>query len=84
MKHKSVGYTTVFKSYKSGEPLRPGASDYKSLPSVDTGNNDTSAPRHTQYTGDKLIGIATMHKSSSVPVMRGSEMVVATARMRRG
>lgn len=38
------------------------------------------APR---YTGDKIIGIATMHKSNLVPVF-SHEQAVDTAQMRRG
>jgi hypothetical protein len=36
-----------------------------------------------QYTGDKLMGIATMHKSNMVPVFK-QEDAIEIARMRRG
>lgn len=36
-----------------------------------------------KYTGDKLIGIGTMHKSNAVPVFCNDE-AIAMARMRRG
>jgi len=43
----------------------------------------TFAKTPNTYTGDKLIGIATMHKSNSVPVF-SQEDAIEIARMRRG
>ena len=43
----------------------------------------TFAKTPNTYTGDKLIGIATMHKSNSVPVFN-HEDAIEIARMRRG
>jgi hypothetical protein len=41
-------------------------------PSLSTVTSNTCTKRDkTQYTGDYLIGIATMHKSNLVPVTRG-------------
>jgi len=37
-----------------------------------------------QYTGDLIQGIATMHKSNAVPVMKGTDQAKDIARMRRG
>ena len=37
-----------------------------------------------KYTGDLIEGIATMHKSNAVPVMKGTTQAVDIARMRRG
>ena len=37
-----------------------------------------------KYTGDLIQGIATMHKSNAVPVMKGTEQAKDIARMRRG
>ena len=37
-----------------------------------------------KYTGDLIEGIATMHKSNAVPVMKGTSQAVDIARMRRG
>lgn len=54
------------------------------LPSVDTGHTgavNVKAP--IQYTGTKVKGIATMHKSNAVPVFTDEE-AVDIARMRRG
>lgn len=36
-----------------------------------------------QYTGDELVGIATMHKSNMVPVRKDSNDAIDIARMRR-
>jgi len=43
----------------------------------------TFAKTPNTYTGDKLIGIATMHKSNSVPVF-SHEDAIEISRMRRG
>ena len=43
----------------------------------------TLAKAPNAYTGDKLIGIATMHKSNSVPVF-SQEDAIEISRMRRG
>ena len=36
-----------------------------------------------KYTGDLIVGIATMHKSNAVPVMRGTDQAKEISRMRR-
>ena len=51
------------------------------LKSVNTGGNATLAPAKV-YTGDKVKGIATMHKSNAVPVF-SDEQAVDISRMRR-
>jgi hypothetical protein len=51
------------------------------LKSVDTGGNATLAPAKV-YTGTKVKGIATMHKSNAVPVF-SDEQAVDISRMRR-
>lgn len=54
----------------------------KHYPSLDTGlgNATKSAPK--VYTGDKVKGIATMHKSNAVPVFT-DEQAVEISSMRR-
>lgn len=52
-----------------------------SLNSWVTGAVNCSMPM--QYTGDKMIGIGTMHKSNAVPIFSDQE-AVDIARMRRG
>ena len=51
------------------------------IKSVDTGGNATLKPSKV-YTGTKVKGIATMHKSNAVPVFSDEE-AVDIARMRR-
>jgi hypothetical protein len=65
-------------SYKLTTP--PGR-DTKHIPSLNTGGNATlSAPK--VYTGTKVKGIATMHKSNAVPVFSDEE-AIAISSMRR-
>ena len=52
------------------------------IPSRDTGGTATLAPAKV-YTGTKVKGIATMHKSNAVPVFSDEE-AVEISRMRRG
>lgn len=52
------------------------------LPSHDTGGFATKRQQH-QYTGDKIVGIGTLHKSNAVPVFSQDE-AVEMSRMRRG
>ena len=52
------------------------------IPSRDTGGNATLAPAKV-YTGTKVKGIATMHKSNAVPVFSDEE-AIEISRMRRG
>jgi len=67
-------------SYKPALP--PGRSTTKHIPSIDTGGCST-APIHKVYTGDKIIGIGTMHKSNAVPIFSQDE-AKEISRMRRG
>jgi hypothetical protein len=52
-------------------------------PSLNSGHHDTSAKPAKVYTGTKMLGIGTMHKSNSVPIFSDEE-AVAIATMRRG
>jgi hypothetical protein len=51
-------------------------------PSLNSGYHDTSAKPAKVYTGTKMLGIGTMHKSNSVPIFSDEE-AVAIATMRR-
>ena len=53
------------------------------IPSVDTGLGTTAPVRQQQYTGDKMIGIGTMHKSNMVPIFSDKEAKDIST-MRRG
>jgi hypothetical protein len=66
--------------YKLTTPV--GRTNTNHIPSRDTGGNATlAAPK--VYTGTKVKGIATMHKSNAVPVFSDEE-AVEISRMRRG
>ena len=56
---------------------------YPSADSVQKAPDACSAPERKEYTGDLLAGIATMHKSNAVPVMKGTDEARDIARMRR-
>lgn len=66
--------------YKLTTPV--GRTNTNHIPSRDTGGNATLAPAKV-YTGTKVKGIATMHKSNAVPVFSDEE-AVEISRMRRG
>lgn len=58
----------------------------ESYPSLQTSNTipGACAKRESpKYTGDLIVGIATMHKSNAVPVMRGTKQAEDIAKMRR-
>jgi len=67
-------------TYKLTAP--PGRSTSNHIPSVDTGGTATMAPPKV-YTGTKVKGIATMHKSNAVPVFSDEE-AIEISKMRRG
>lgn len=66
--------------YKLSTPV--GRTNTHHIPSRDTGGVATLAPAKV-YTGTKVKGIATMHKSNAVPVFSDEE-AVDISRMRRG
>ena len=51
--------------------------------SIESQIGNASLPPQKVYTGDKMIGVATMHKSNAVPVFSEAE-VKEVAQMRRG
>lgn len=54
------------------------------IPSVDTGvKGAVNVRKPMQYTGDKILGIGTMHKSNAVPIFN-DEAAKDISRMRRG
>lgn len=52
-------------------------------PSLNSGYHDTSKRTQHMYTGDKMIGIGTLHKSNAVPIFSEDD-AKEQARMRRG
>jgi hypothetical protein len=65
--------------YKLGTPV--GRTNTHHIPSLDTGGVAKSAPIKV-YTGTKVKGIATMHKSNAVPVFSDEE-AIDISKMRR-
>ena len=81
-KEKRVGkiFEPLHTGYKLTTPV--GRTTSRDLPSRVTPGGST-APVHKVYTGTKVLGIATMHKSNAVPVF-AEEEAVEISRMRRG
>ena len=71
----------ALKSYTLSYP--PGREPKQHIPSRDTGVAVASKPADKVYTGTAMLGVATMHKSNSVPVF-SQEDAVDIAKMRRG
>ena len=67
--------------YKLSAPV--GRSTSNHIPSRSTAGGTTAPVAHKQYTGTKMLGIGTMHKSNSVPVFSDQE-AHDIATMRRG
>ena len=67
-------------TYKLSTP--PGRTTSNNIPSRVTEGGST-APVHKVYTGNKILGIGTMHKSNAVPIF-SDEQAVEISRMRRG
>jgi hypothetical protein len=65
-------------------PSNPRVSELRNIKSLDTGiTGAVNCGTETKiYTGDKIIGIATMHKSNLVPIFSDTE-AKAVATMRR-
>jgi hypothetical protein len=60
----------------------PAGRETKHYPSLNTGNIPATKGLPKVYTGTKVIGIATMHKSNAVPVFNNQEAVEISS-MRR-
>lgn len=63
--------------------IRPDAEDFKMIRSIESLECDTFKRKTNKYTGDAMIGIATLHKSNAVPVF-STEDAKDISRMRRG
>ena len=66
-------------TYKLSPPA--GRSTSNHIPSRDTGGNAALSPAKV-YTGTKVKGIGTMHKSNAVPIFSDEE-AIAISTMRR-
>jgi hypothetical protein len=60
----------------------PAGRETVRLPSLSTGENGGTKAAPKVYTGTKVVGIATMHKSNAVPVF-SNEQAVEISKMRR-
>lgn len=83
---------SVKPTHQTFKPLaQPRISSYrrdegKYYPSADSHQQSaeaTAKPEAKEYTGDLIAGIATLHKSNAVPVMKGTQEAKDIARMRR-
>ena len=64
-------------------PVIDPARSTRHIPSVVTSGHHSTAKVIKVYTGTKMLGIGTMHKSNSVPIFSDPE-AVEISRMRRG
>jgi len=58
-------------TYKLSTPV--GRTNTKNIPSRNTGDGIGSSKAIPQYTGTKMLGIGTMHKSNAVPIFSDDE-----------
>jgi len=78
-KHASVAERSKATVCKTVQPLVQIQSDVpsrstKHIPSKDTGIKGAVTIKQTpMYTGDKILGIGTMHKSNAVPIFSDDE-----------
>jgi len=71
-----------FKTYEFKESFSRTTESYPSLSTSDSFRGSTAKAEPKQYTGDQIVGIATLHKSNLVPVSRGDNPEIY-AKMRR-
>ena len=76
---QSPTYQTILPSmrftYKKPEVLTFRGSDTPRIPSRGIGFGIARLAPPKVYTGDKVLGIATMHKSNAVPVFSNQEAI---------
>jgi hypothetical protein len=88
----AVEWDEIVKKYEPKKPVKYKAVTWQPtksyvretprIPSLNTfGGSATKAPSKV-YTGDKVVGIATLHKSNAVPVFN-SQDAVDISKMRR-
>ena len=72
------------REFKEWTPNYTSPRETKHIPSLDTGHRGACPPPEPKvYTGDLIVGVATMHKSNAVPVMRGTKQAEEISKMRR-
>ena len=81
---KSRGTYTPDTNWRRDEPKIPSAMEEAiKNGTFNRGCSGGTKKETPKYTGDLIVGIATMHKSNAVPVMRGTKQAEEIARMRR-
>ena len=77
----------LYKPKLKGVYVAPESKSYQretpNIPSLGNGVGVATKKESQKYTGDLIVGIATMHKSNAVPVMRGTDQAKDIAAMRR-
>ena len=66
-------YNAPKKSITNYMPKTPPGRETAQIPSQDTGWVTCVKPKDKEYTGSKIKGIGTMHKSNAVPVFSDEE-----------
>jgi hypothetical protein len=92
----SKSWSDLLKKYEPKKPLAvvkdagftyslgaPAGRETPKLPSRHTSGGSTALKASPVYTGTKVKGIGTMHKSNAVPVFSDEE-AIAISQMRRG
>jgi len=82
VKKRARGLTAPSLSKFYSLAIPAGRNTTAHIKSVDTGLGNATLKPAKQYTGNKVKGIATMHKSNAVPVF-SDEQAVDISRMRR-
>ena len=72
----------VPKNVKPMQQQKPFVRETKHIPSLNSGFHDCTKKATPVYTGDKIKGIGTMHKSNAVPIF-SDEQAIEIATMRR-
>ena len=70
-KKRQRALTAETLSYKLSTPV--GRTNTNNIPSRNTGDGIGSSKVIPQYTGPKMLGIGTMHKSNAVPIFSDDE-----------
>lgn len=74
---------TVSREFIAWTPTKTFVRETPHIPSLNSGHHDCSKKESPVYTGTKVKGIGTMHKSNAVPIFSDEE-AVEISKMRRG
>jgi hypothetical protein len=75
-------YNATKKNITDYMPKTPPGRETTPIPSKDTGWVTCVKPKDTEYTGTKVVGISTLHKSNGIPVF-SQEEAIEISKMRR-